>query len=103
VRLRYGLETGTPETLTQVCKIMGLHLDEARRIEAQAIRCLQENAAEPPPTDKATAIMPEMELPARLRDSIRTRRLLSGTGPVARANRWAGVGAAVLQEARHGC
>ena len=42
VRLRYGLETGTPETLAQVCKVMVLHLDEARRIEAQAIRCLQE-------------------------------------------------------------
>ena len=103
VRLRYGLETGTPETLTQVCKIMGLGLDEARRIEARAICRLQENAAEPPPADAATAITPEVELPARLRDSIRARGLLSGTGPVARSNRWTGVGAAMLQEASHGC
>ena len=97
VRLRFGLETGTPETLTEVCRITGLGMDEARRIEAQAVRALQDNATTASDAPTATD-EPDTQMPALLRDSIRARHLLSGTVRAPRANGWAGT--ASLQEGR---
>lgn len=89
VSLRFGLQTGAPETLTEVSRITGLSLDEARRIEAHAIQTLRDNATgaadEPIGTDESRG-----ELPALLGDSIRARHLLSGTDRAPRANGWEG-------------
>lgn len=65
IRLRFGFETGTPEPFSTVCKAMGIPLDEARRLEAHALRALREQAtADDPP--------PPMDLPSRPRESVRS-------------------------------
>ena len=46
IELRYGLETGGPETLEHIAGVLGITLDQARRLEADAMHTLQ-NAAAP--------------------------------------------------------
>lgn len=45
IELRYGLETGGPETLEHIAARFGITLNHARRLEADAMRTLQEGAA----------------------------------------------------------
>jgi RNA polymerase primary sigma factor len=42
LKLRFGLEGGTPQTLDQVGKLLGLSRERIRQIERQALRQLRQ-------------------------------------------------------------
>lgn len=49
VRLRFGIETGQPETLTHVAARTGMPVAQTRALTARAIRTLQYRMSPPPP------------------------------------------------------